>query len=481
MKTLYKKGSLCFSMFLILVVAVLGSTQAVAAGSPASFSHRVLDLSNVNFREMPRIDNQSLIAETERLEAGQIDIPYQFAHRFNVDIDITHSATREILADGSTLWRLRIISNEAEHINLGFSRFNLPEGAKLWIYNTAGDHIAGPYLNTNRSGKGRFFTPIIRGDEIVIEIHAPEIAEGPLVLTVGAVNHGFRGFTDPSQGFCNNDVICPEGDPWRDQISSVARFTRSGFILCSGQLLNNTTLDRTPYFLSADHCGVDVANADTVVVYWNYESPVCGQLSGGSLDQNQSGASFVSSFAPGDMNLIELDQAPLPTFNIDYAGWNVSDDTPQSSFSIHHPSGDEKAISFDNDPLTTVDIGYGGLTHWEVGNWEDGTTEPGSSGSCIFDTSDGLCVGVLTGGFASCANIAADFYGKLSVAWEGGGTPETRLRDWLDPLNSGATSLPGLNQLSRINRIVPAVGDLGLILMMVLFGLVSVYYLRKLS
>jgi hypothetical protein len=49
----------------------------------------------------------------------------------------------------------------------------------------------------------------------------------------------------------------------------------------------------------------------------------------------------------------------------------------------------------------------------------------------------------LHGGFAACGNNDADWYGRLSVSWNGGGTPTTRLRDWLDPTGSGVTTFNG--------------------------------------
>jgi len=474
----YRASTFSILTALTMVLTLLHPVYATAASSPVSASETVLALSKVNVHQMPRIENSSLVAEAERREASRIGVPYHFAHPFDVDLDINETGTWEILADGSTLWRLRVVSTSAKHINLGFSQFELPKGAELWIYNAGGDHVGGPYTNDNRSKKGTLFTPVIPGDDIVIEVHVPKGAQGSLAVKVGFVNHGFRSITKPFQGACNNDVICPEGDPWGDQISSVARFSIGGSTLCTGQLINNTSLDRTPYFLSADHCGVTTGNAHSVVVYWNYESPVCGDLSGGSLDQNQSGATFIASHFSSDTNLIVLDQEPLPEYGVDYGGWNVSDNIPQSSVSIHHPGGGEKAISFDEDPLTDADIGYGGNTHWEVGNWEDGTTEGGSSGSCLWDTSDGLCVGVLTGGFASCSVISSDFYGKLSIGWEGGGTPESRLRDWLDPLDSGATSLQGLNQLSNKQEDIPTINKFGLAAMVILLAIISVFYFR---
>jgi hypothetical protein len=46
---------------------------------------------------------------------------------------------------------------------------------------------------------------------------------------------------------------------------------------------------------------------------------------------------------------------------------------------IHHPSGDVKKISFNIDD---TEVGqFGGADCWHVLDWEDGTTEPGSSGS----------------------------------------------------------------------------------------------------
>ena len=39
---------------------------------------------------------------------------------------------------------------------------------------------------------------------------------------------------------------------------------------------------------------------------------------------------------------------------------------------IHHPSGDIKKISFDYNNASNSG------NYWDVNNWEDGTTEPGS-------------------------------------------------------------------------------------------------------
>jgi hypothetical protein len=53
-------------------------------------------------------------------------------------------------------------------------------------------------------------------------------------------------------------------------------------------------------------------------------------------------------------------------------------------------------------------------------------------------------VGTLSGGGSDCTTPNdSDCYAKFSVAWNRGTTPATRLRDWLDPLNTGVMSVPG--------------------------------------
>ncbi len=52
-------------------------------------------------------------------------------------------------------------------------------------------------------------------------------------------------------------------------------------------------------------------------------------------------------------------------------------------------------------------------------------------------------VGQLHGGDALCDNNLSDWYGRLAHSWTGGGSPSTRLSDWLDPAGTGVTSLTG--------------------------------------
>jgi len=91
-----------------------------------------------------------------------------------------------------------------------------------------------------------------------------------------------------------------------------------------------------------------------------------------------------------------------------------------------------------------------------------GTTEGGSSGSPIFND-DHRIVGQLHGGYAACGNDLSDWYGRIFTSWEGDGTPETRLRDYLDPAGTGVMFLSRLGVVDPEPEPLPP-GELDLYL-----------------
>lgn len=441
------------SKLVIIITATLAFTAAEAVagrGLPPGLVQPVKAISDVAVIEMPTVDVAAYRAEDAERAQSAKPIPLRFAAGIDTAITPDGSGSWEALADGSSLWRLRIASPGALSLNLGLDRFELPVGAGLWLYDNNGTMVQGPYTRANRNAEGGLWTAVVLGDEIVVELHLPAGAGARADLRIASVNHGYREFGGATKrDSCHIDVICPEGDPWRDQIRSVGVFTIFGRDTCSGQLVNNTAEDGAPYFLTANHCVQTGAQAGSIVVYWNYESPVCGQGGGGQRTQNQSGASLVATWqieSGSDFTLLQLDSQPDPSFNVYFAGWDVSGEIPSSSVAIHQPDAKEKAITFDSDPLEKLPSFNGWRHVWKVGQWELGSTEAGSSGSCLFDEDSGLCVGTLTGGSAYCdIPDGWDIFGRMDAHWTGDGTPSGRLSDWLDPLATGALTLEGRN------------------------------------
>lgn len=440
---------------------------------PRSFSLNDKSQEKIERKILAKVDAERLLAEDQLREKDpKRPGPLRFAVAQEVAFTTKNSGTWQNVTDGR-VWRLRIQSPEAKSLNLGITRFEMPKGAKLWIYDPGHKQVEGPYTSEHRSRQGRLWTPVIEGDEIVVEVFVPTETPEP-VVEIRKVNHGYRGFEKTgeksgiagTEGACNNDVICPAGDSWRNQIRAVGVYTvnaispssgMSETYVCSGVLLNDTANDFRPFFLSANHCRVDGTNDDSVVVYWNFESPMCNTHAGGDRSHTQTGSTIRARWEPSDFLLLELSAAPDPSFNVFHAGWDASGSTPPSTVCIHHPVGDVKAISSSNNPPHTrfynSFFDNPGGDHWHL-LWDSGVTEGGSSGAPLFDTSTGRCIGQLDGGHAGCGHLLQDdFFGKFSVSWTGGGTATTRLSDWLDPGNTGTMAIDGDPHITTANGV----------------------------
>jgi hypothetical protein len=444
---------------LFLAVPVLAlpvSGFAKMYEEPKSFSLKDESQEKVQRKILPKVDTERLRAEDRlRDRNSQRPSPMRFAVAADVAFDLNNAGTWQTLPDGR-LWRLRIQSTGATSLNLGITRFEMPDGAKLWIYDPGHEHVEGPYTSRHRSNLGSLRTPIIEGEEMVVEVFVPAGISQP-VVEIGKANHGYRGFTKTgllgnNEDACEIDVICPAGNPWRDQIRAVAVYTIGGMFACTGTLLNNTALDFRPLFLSANHCSVTSMNAGTsVVVYWNFQSPTCGPHTAGPLTDTQTGSTILARSALTDFLLLELSATPDPGFNVYYAGWDASGSGARTigpTVGIHHPRADVKAISVASSPAYTNNGNY-----WQA-PWDlNQETETGSSGSCLFDANTKRCIGQLYGNGSACGAVPRlpDSYGALSKSWDGGGTPTTRLKDYLDPGSTGSVSMDGDPHITTAN------------------------------
>jgi hypothetical protein len=436
-----------FAALLLGGAAQVGANQGTP---PLSFQGTALPIAFIQLVVLPATDVAAELAADAK--AGNPP-PLRFAVAQDLALTTTNSGTWEQLPDGR-LWRLRIASTNATDLNFGFTQFWLPEGASLYVMSEEEKYYQGPYTAADNAAAGQLWTPLVPGEAAIIELFVPTgVKEEPRLL-LAQVSTGYRDMFHrrkdlavPKAESCEIDVVCPQAAPWANEIRSVARIQINGTDLCSGTLIMDAAGDFRAFFLTANHCGISSANASTVVVYWNYESPTCGLDGlGASATNNQSGATFRAAKTDVDFSLIELNQLPPAGYHVYYAGWDRSGTAPGGCVGIHHPNGDGKCISFSSNPLTTVNscIGTGGTnTHWQV-IWTSGVTEDGSSGSGIWDPATHKVVGTLSGGLSGCSSPSSpDCYGKFSVAWASGTSSANRLRDWLDPLNTGVTSVAG--------------------------------------
>ena len=449
-----------------LTIGMSPMTAVAQTAYPPSLAAPIPGIDQVEQRALPALNFVAIELEDRKREADGL------APRFAIPVTLSitpmaQEGAWDQLDDGRVIWRNRILAPDALSVNLGFTRFHLPPTAEVWIYDPTYQQVLGPFTDRDNDSHRQFWTPVILGDEVVVELAIEPEMLPYLDLELSRVGHGYTGFGYPStknlkSGSCNLDVVCgtadgyPQVEPWRDQIRSVAVIGTGGSTFCTGFLVNNADVSPIDYFMTANHCGISSGNAASLVAYWNYQNSVCrppgsgasGGPGDGSLSQFNSGSIFRSSFSASDFTLVELDDPIAPTVNPYFAGWDATGADATSAVGIHHPNTDEKRISFEDDPTTTTSyLGTsipGDGSHVRITDWDLGTTEPGSSGSPVFDQ-DHQVIGQLHGGYAACGNDDSDWYGKTSVSWLGGGSDATRLSTWLDPSSTGLLQVNGRN------------------------------------
>jgi V8-like Glu-specific endopeptidase len=390
----------------------------------------------------PSLDVKALHDEEIQLEKKG-EAP-RFAISRSVSIDALTSDNWEKSATEAYTWSHRVTAPNAVSLNFGFTDFYLPEGAELNIFSADRSQFIRSFTSADNNEARELWTPIIMSDDVIIELRAPAHLLNQTQLKLSHVGQGFRTFGQSTNksGSCNIDVACKDSTGWENELNSVAVISTGGSRFCTGFMVNNTTNDKTPFFMTAAHCRINATSAPSLVAYWNYQTSKCKGARDGKLTDFQSGSKYLAGGARTDFTLVKLNSQPKSEWNVNYAGWDNSAEVGTPAVAIHHPNVDEKSISFENDPTQLASYGGqtspGDGTHVRVVDWDKGTTEPGSSGSPLFNDKHRV-IGQLHGGGAACGNDLSDYYGRFHMSWEGNGTASGSLKPHLDPVNSGAT------------------------------------------
>ncbi|MCB9195585.1 MAG: PKD domain-containing protein [Flavobacteriales bacterium] len=473
------------SLSLSLLLGLSSFAQLSQGGLPYTFANAAQPKSTIQERQLPKPD-LTVVSAVDAINDASMMKPYRVGINYPVNYNAVNSGTWETTTDGGSLWRLKIHMDDAKAISLNFHNFYLPQGGKVFVYNENQSHVIGAFTAEYNNHDQIRAIQMIQGETITLEYYAPVGVTQTPIIEIKEVVYFYRGVDEFVNGYatgsngvakaasCQVDVACPEIAGWEQQRDAVVHyhFTQSGSTyVCSASMLNNTAQDCKPYILTAWHCGEPSAgqNLSSWVWYWNYQKSTCATGSANSSDPAYPSTSMTGGtvrassdattlntptsgngqVAGSDFYLVELNSTPPSNYNAFYAGWNRANTGSGSGAGIHHPAGSAKKISFYTSTLTSTTYN-GGVSnaHWRV-VWSGspsghGVTEGGSSGSPIFDN-NGRVVGQLSGGSSYCtATSAADLYGKFSFDWDQNGSANSiRLKPWLDPTNSGVTTLDG--------------------------------------
>lgn len=327
------------------------------------------------------------------------------------------------LQDGSTVRTVSLRSTGAQGLRIHFQDFDVPAGEViLFAAEPGGMATVGPYSGKGPIGNGDFWSAILPGDTVFIELRST----GEVHFEITELAHLDRGLDPPAADAnvsggplgCHLDAMCSS------DISDAARLAtgRMSYVVgdvpksCTGTLLGDLD-DETvvPYFLTAYHCISSQSVADTLQVTWFWERASCGgALPTFSLLPSTMGATLLEKddTADGnDMSFFRLN-GPLPN-GIALAGWSTGH--PESAYGIHHPAGSWKRVTYLSDVGSCGGCTFcGDPFDYDYYDFDNGITEPGSSGSGIFNFSGQLfgqlfghcCLYLSCGGEdISCSNV----------------------------------------------------------------------------
>ena len=454
-------------LLFLLLFTLVANGQVTNEGQPLSWE---MNLSkSVNAKELPVFD-MSLMNEQDAINDDRMDIPFRFGYMHSVDYGFEDGVWTN-LENGDRIWRILISSEGALSLNFIFDDFYIPEGGNLFLYNDDRSDLLGAYTSIQNQESGILGTWMVNGDKIWIEYYEPAAVNGQGRLHIAKATHRYRGLQKPAQtkglgdsDTCNVDVDCAIGDDYdyiKDHNKRSVALINLGNSLCTGTLINNTSNDGTPYFLTADHCYSNPSSW-AFLFGWISPDPSCATTqasSNGSQSMTMSSATLRSRYESTDFVLVELNSQVPDDWDRVYAGWDKTDNTPDFTVGIHHPEGDIMKVSRDDDSpqkgVTTIEGQTVGV--WSItsagGGWETGITAGGSSGSALFDPA-GKIIGQLFGGSSYCQftgstndNGQGDVYGRFGLSWDGGGISSNRLSDWLDPSGTNTGTLNSFPEL----------------------------------
>ena len=292
---------------------------------------------------------------------------------------------------------------------------------------------------------------------MILEYIEPASAKEHSSLVVSHIVHGFRpnpfssknkegNEVKANSGACNINVACPEGHGKTDMIQSVALLINGkGDSFCTGTMINNALRDGRQLFLTADHCLSPSAKISNFIAGFGYQMRYCkSSLEFKPSTKTVHGMKLLGRAKETDYALLEVIEDIPDSWEVYMAGWDATAASSRIGgfFGIHHPNGDVKKVSLYSGTLDLVrltEIGPG-ANFWRVSQWQSGVTEPGSSGSALFD-SQGYVIGHLYGGGSSCSRLdGTDYYGALSKDWNVAKSP---IKAILDPKGWGITKVKG--------------------------------------
>ncbi|MEA3365513.1 MAG: hypothetical protein U9Q79_07720, partial [Candidatus Hydrogenedentes bacterium] len=300
-------------------------------------------------------------------------------------------------------YRAVVSSVDAQALRFEVDLSGLREGEALYVIDPVLPRAFGPYTVGDAGEDGRWLATT-EGEWAMLLMKTPHESAPTLRLT--NVAHFYRGFGEFLKELsCNINVACEDEPRILDVASGVGMLVVPSYGgdqgLCTCTLINNAdTAENEPYVLTSNHCIPQVVSAENADVIWDYRATECETSDPPALSSlpRSSGTLLLTTSAELDITLMELDTVPNGTYGRFYAGWtDRSVSAGEAITGIHHPDASHMRISY-GDILKSRVSGLVYSNQIEV-LWNDGVTEPGSSGlGLLLDAEGYRIIGTLSNG-----------------------------------------------------------------------------------
>lgn len=370
-------------------------------------------------KELSQVDEASAVASMSK---NQIGINRR------VGVASNSMGKRTANADGTGIRVLAIKSPGAVSLRVHLQGLDLGPGDLVYVYgNAENSHVAGPYSGQGPFKNGSIWTDTINGDTAIIEYYFKG-REHPFQVT--ELSHVFasrkQAAITTAVKDCELDERC-YNDNEKDAVGRIDFIAAdgSGEFVCSGTLLNDHPQDEAPFFLTANHCVGVQSEAESVEVWWFYQTTSCdsGVLRSDVTLSEPTGANLLATDVTTDSTLLSI-TGQIPS-GVVYAGYDPNPmPVGTEVFGMHHPGGfvppdlDSYLRHTHGTIISTSDScdSGGPFNAYEV-QYDQGLTEGGSSGSGIWVTESGtnFLIGELSCGTnPSCTKVNMDDFHKFS-------------------------------------------------------------------
>jgi hypothetical protein len=315
----------------------------------------------------------------------------------------------------SVAWGGSVHVDDAYRLRLHLASVRLPAGAQIWVHGTA--QTVGPFGREMIAPDGSLWTPSVAGDEIAVDVQLPAKAlagrQAAFGFTVDQVlelvqtGSADQAGAKPKDDSCNQDASCYNDsdfagyDAARHAVAIIEFVEQGEGAQCTGELLNDTANDQTPYMLTANHCISDSGGAASLQAWFDYYTPSCnGAAPDMSTLPTVSGATLLATGdanTSSDFTLMQLSSIPAGR---SFLGWDADQDAVSNGtllYRLSNPNGEPQ--NYNVTKVDTTDPACQG-PYFVYSDLVTGGTFGGSSGSAAM-LADGSVVGQLYGGCGS--------------------------------------------------------------------------------